>query len=182
MKMEKPRYKPKNERVNSGGFVSLREQRQSLDIPGKMMHGAGGRENHRPPGRECKSDQSEPCDLKPRFAFRSNLHDAALAGKRSRHVQIPGDVKREALRPPQPAVEGARGAVRIDLVDAVKAGCGRPGYEQIPMRAKGEVIRRNTGFQCGKHENLLVARDFEDRATAVADIQVLLAVKRDPGG
>src|SRR6202023_1234522 len=138
MKMEKPRYKPKNERVNSGGFVSLREQGQSLDIPGKMMHGAGGRENHRPPGRECKSHQSEPCDLKARFARGSSLHDAALAGKRSRHIQIPSDVKREALGPPQPAVERARGAVRIDLVDAVEAGCGRPGSEQIPMPSKGE--------------------------------------------
>ena len=86
-----------------------------------MMHGAGGRQNHRPPGRERKSHQSEPRDLKARLAFRSNLHDAALAGNRSRHVQIPGDVKREALGPPQPAVERARGAVRIDLVDAIKA-------------------------------------------------------------
>ena len=50
------------------------------------------------------------------------------------------------------------------------------------MRAKGEVIRRNAGLQCCKHENLLVPRDLEDRAAAVADIQVLLAVKRDPSG
>src|SRR6202047_4168574 len=171
MKMETTRQKQKKERVNSGEFVSLREQRQSLDIPGKMMHGAGGRENHSPPGRECKSHQSEPCDLKARFALRSNLHDAALAGKRSRHVQIPSDVKREALGPPQPAVERARGAVRIDLVDAVEAGCGRPGYEQIPMRAKGEVIRRNAGLQRCKHENLLAPRDFEDGAAAVAALQ-----------
>src|SRR6266852_8965497 len=119
-----------------------------------MMHGAGGRENHRPPGRECKSHQSKPRHLKARLAFRSNRHDAALAGKRSRHVQIPKEVKREALGPPQPAVERARGAVRIDLVDTIKAGCGRPGYEQIPMRAKGEVIRRNAGLQCCEHENL----------------------------
>src|ERR1700732_3487005 len=101
MKMEKPRYKTRKERVNSGGCLSLREQRQSLDIPRKMMHGAGGRQNHRPPGRECKSHQSEPRNLKARLAFRSNFHDATLAGKRSRHVQIPGDVKREALTPPQ---------------------------------------------------------------------------------
>src|SRR6266446_4577224 len=105
MKMEKPRRKQKNETVDPAGFGSFREQRQSLDIPGKMMHGAGGRENHRPPGRECKSHQSEPRDLKARLAFRNNLHDAALAGKRSRHVQIPKEVKREALGPPQPAVE-----------------------------------------------------------------------------
>ena len=85
------------------------------------MYGAGGRENHRPPGRECKSHQSEPRDFQAGLALRSNLHDAALAGNRSRHVQIPGDVKREALGPPQPAVERARGAVRIDLVDAIKA-------------------------------------------------------------
>ena len=62
--------------------------------------------------------------------------------------------------------------MRIDLVHAVKAGCCGSGHEEIALRSEGEVIRGHTGFQSREHEDLAVARDLENSAAAVADIEI----------
>src|SRR5438270_9098979 len=44
------------------------------------------------------------------------------------------------------------------------------------------MIRGNTRFQSGEDKDLLVAANLEDGATAVADVEILIAVERDAGG
>src|SRR5215469_111227 len=44
------------------------------------------------------------------------------------------------------------------------------------------MVGGNAGFERGEHENLAVTGNLEDRAAAVADVQVFILVGSDSGG
>src|SRR5258708_30687284 len=82
----------------------------------------------------------------------------------------------------QAAVESRDSAVGVDLVHAVETGSGWSGDKEMALRTEGQMVCRDTGFEGGEDEDLLIAADFKDGAAAVADVETLLAVKCDSGG
>ena len=70
----------------------------------------------------------------------------------------------------------------IDLVYAVETRSCGAGDKQITLRAEGEMIGGNAGLERGEDEHLLVAGNLENSAAAVADIEILFAVKSNSGG
>ena len=152
---------------------------QALNIPGKMMDGAGGGENYGASRSEGQADQALAGDFEIGLAVGCDLHDAARAGERSGDVEIAIDVEGQSLRASQAFVERAHRAVGIDFVDASRCGSGD---EQIALRAEGQVIGGDAELERGKDEDLLVAGDLEDGAVAVADVETLLAIEGDAGG
>lgn len=93
------------------------------------MHRVGGSQNYTAPGSEGQADQAVAGDFQAGVAFRSDLHDPALAGEGGRHVQISGGVKRQALGAPQAAKKFVNRSLRIDSVHAIKARRGGPGHK-----------------------------------------------------
>ncbi len=116
-----------------------------------------------------------------RLTIRRDLDDATLARKRRRHIKIAFDVKSQTLRPSQPAKEIGDVALHIDPVDTIEARSGGASNKQIALRAKRQVISRNAGFERGKHKNLAVGGDFENRSAAVAHVEVARAIKGNAG-
>src|SRR3981081_1479036 len=135
-----------------------------------MVHRIRSRKDGGAPRSKCESDQSLPGNFQIGLGVRGDLHNPALARKRCGYVHVACNIEGQTLRPPQPPVEGAHGTMRINLVYAVEARCGRSGDEQISLWAKSQMISRNTGFERCKNENLLVTRDLENSAAAVAYI------------
>src|ERR1700683_2857709 len=81
-----------------GGMHSRGQKCWPLYIPGKLMYRVGGCENHAASWCEGQSYQAVAGDFQAGSAFWRDLHDAALAGKRRRHIQISNRVKGQALR------------------------------------------------------------------------------------
>src|SRR5579864_840381 len=143
-----------------------------------MMHAVGGGEDYGASGGESQANQALTGDFEIGQAVGADLHDAACPGERGRDVEITARVEGQTLRPAQTLIESADRSVGIDFVHAV----GGAGDEQVALRTERQVIRRNADFQRGKDEDLLIASNLEDGAVAVADVEALLTVKRDPGG
>src|SRR6266481_9636426 len=80
------------------------------------------------------------------MALRRDAHDTAAAAERCDDVEIPVLVKRQALRPTQPAIEHMHFAVLRDAIDAVVAGGGRPAHVEFAAGVKREMIRGDRGF------------------------------------
>src|SRR5580704_12402084 len=146
-----------------------------------MMHGAGtaggrssgvrGGENDGASGSKRETDQTLARDFKIGQSVGRNLHDAARAGERRRDVEIALHVESQSLRPSQTLVESAHRSVGIDFVNAV----GGPGDKQIALRTESQVVGGNAELEGGENKDLLVARDLEDGAVAVANVETLLA-------
>src|SRR5271167_667942 len=130
-------------------------------------HGFCGGENYRSSWGEGQAYQALARDFEIGQAVRRNLNNAARAGERSRDIQVAVRVEGQSLRAPQAFVECADGSIGIDFVDAV----GGAGDEQVALRIESEMIGGNTGLERGKHKDLLIARDLEDGAVAVADVE-----------
>src|SRR5579859_3513346 len=144
-------------------------QLQARDIPGKMMHCTAGGEDDGASRGEGQSDQALAGDFQARLRVRRDLHDPTRAVERCGDVEIAVRVKRQALRPSQAFIKSSDGAVGIDTVDAVV----RSGDEEVAFGAERQVIGRDTEFERGENEDLLVARDLEDGSIAVADVEAL---------
>src|ERR1700677_4023375 len=99
----------------------LRQERQPLNVPGKMMDRVLGRQNPASRRRKRKANQTVAGDFQAGVAFRSDLHDAAAARERSRHIQISDRVKGQTLRSSQAAEKFVHVPLRINSVDAIKA-------------------------------------------------------------
>src|SRR5579864_8793633 len=143
-----------------------------------MMHAVGGGEDYGASGGEGQADQALTGDFEIGQAVGADLHDAPGAGERGRDVQIAARVEGQTLRPAQTFIKSAHRSVGIDLVHAV----GGAGDEQVPLRTERQVIRRNADFKGRKDEDLLIASNLKDGAVAVADVEALLAIERNPGG
>ena len=68
------------------------------------MDGAVRGENGRLARSEGQTDQALAGDFEVGLAVRSDLHDAALSGKRGGDIDIAFDIQSQALRTSQPAV------------------------------------------------------------------------------
>src|SRR5581483_8921842 len=70
----------------------------------------------------------------------------------------------------------------VDLVYRIETGCSRPCDKKIPLRAERKVISGDARLEGRKNEDLAVAGDLENRSTAIAHVQVMLAVECDASG
>src|ERR1700733_13799005 len=131
----------------------FRQQRQALNIPGKMLDSRRCGENNGASGSERQADQALSGHFKTRFSVGSDLHDAALSGHRRGYIQVAVDIEGDALRAAEPFVESGDGSVRIDLVHAVETGRCGAGHEQIAIRTECEVIGGDAGFERGEDED-----------------------------
>ena len=82
------------------------------------------------------------------------------------------------MRASEPFVERTHSSTGINFEDAVVGACN----EEISLRTERQMIRRDAHFERGKNEDLLIARDLEDGAVAVTDVQTLFAVEGDASG
>ena len=69
------------------------------------MHRVGGGQNYAAAGRKSQSHQSVAGDFQAGLTVRRDLHNAALAGKRGRHIQVAHRVKSQPLRASQATEE-----------------------------------------------------------------------------
>src|SRR4029077_1102353 len=97
--------------------------------------------------------------------------------KRCGDIEIAFAVESQALGSAEPSIKGGHCAVGINLENAIV----RAGDIKIAVWAKGEVIGRDADLQSRKDEDLLVARDFEDCAVAVANVKAFVTIKGDAG-
>ena len=135
---------------------------------------AGGG-NHDGPGRsERQADDVGPGQEQLGRAIRVDTHDALAAAERRRHVETALGIERQPLRTAKPAVENLRRPGRRDAVHRIEAGRGRPGHVQIAARPKRQVIGGDGRLQRGEDVDLALRADLENRAAAVADVQILL--------
>src|SRR5713101_5286421 len=109
----------------------LRQQRQSLNIPGNVVDGGVGGKDGRLARSERQSNQALARDLEVGLALRSDFHDAAFAGERGGDIDIALDIKSQTLRTSQTAVEYRHSSMWVDLVNAVVTGRARAGDEHI---------------------------------------------------
>src|ERR1700674_4789954 len=115
--------------TDSWGRQLLRQQRQPLNVPGKMMHRVGGCQNYAASRRKSQSHNSMPCDFQVRLALWRDFHNAAPPGKRRRDVEVANRVESQALRASQAAEKLMDRSLRINSVDAVEARSCGPGYK-----------------------------------------------------
>ena len=80
-------------------------QRETLDIPRKVVHGAGRCQDHRAARSKCQTNQALPSHLERSLGGARELDYASFARDRSGGVQVAVDVKGQSLWAPQPAVE-----------------------------------------------------------------------------
>src|SRR5208283_3008323 len=121
-------------------------------------------------------------DFEVGLALGSNFHNAALSGERGGNINIALDIKRQALRTPQSAIEHGHGSVGINFVDAVEAGSAGAGDEHIAVETEGDVIGGNARLQRRENKNLPVASNLENGSATVADVEILLAIEGNAGG
>src|SRR5260370_31285987 len=105
-----------------------------------------------------------------------------MAAMRGGDVEIGVAIERQALRTPEPAIENMHVAASRDAIHAIIAGSSRPGDVQIAARMKRQVIRGERRLQRGEHKNLTAGADFENRATAIADIKIFRVIEGDARG
>src|SRR4051812_40665123 len=118
------------------------------------MYAAGRSERRRATGCKGEADEALARDGKRDFFLRRELHNAALAGVRGRHIEVAVDVESEALRSSEATVEHFNRSMRVDAEDGVEAGCCWSGDIQVLVRAESEMIGRNTGFDRGENVDL----------------------------
>src|SRR4029077_7080665 len=91
-------------------------------------------------------------------------------------------IQSEALRPAEATEENADITALRDSVDAVKAGGRRPRNVQIAAGMKCQVIRGDGRLKRGKNKNLAARADLENRAAAVANVQIAVVIKSNSRG
>src|SRR5437899_867869 len=160
----------------------FRQRRHPLNVPREMMNGVGRGQNGRAARCKGQAHQTRPGDFQRCFALWGYLDDAALAIERCRDLKVAVHVEGQSLRTSQAPVKRGNGAMRIDLVYAIEAGGRGPGYKEIPVRTKSQVVGGDAGLEGCEDENLAVGCDLENGATAVADIDVCRAVEGDASG
>src|SRR5271154_2654419 len=129
-----------SEAGRSSQAALFRQQRQSLNVPGKMMHRIGGCQNHASTRRKGQSNQAVARDFQTRLAFRRDLYNTALAGERSCDIQVASRVESHALRASEAAIKRVYRPLRIDSMYAVKARSGGPGHKQISVRTEDQMV------------------------------------------
>src|SRR5207247_6305742 len=109
-------------------------------------------------------------------------HNPALSGHAGRDVEIPANVKGQALRAAEPAVERSEFAGRRDAENVVEARGRGTGNVKVAFGSEGQVVGGHAGLERREYEYLLVAVDLKNGAAAVSNVEVLLLVKSNAGG
>ena len=65
-------------------------------------------------------------------------------------------------------------------MDAVEARRGGAGHIKVPVGPERQMVRGQRGFQRGKHEDLPARADFENRAAAVAHVEIVIPSNARP--
>src|SRR5437868_9367279 len=147
-----------------------------------MVNAAGGGEDGGTSGSKGQADQAMPGYFERGLLGGVDLHNAAFTTEGSRDIQVAVRVECHALRTSQATVENGYRSLRGDAIDGIKAGGGGSGDEQISFVVEGEVIRGNARLEGSEDKDLPVACNLENGSAAVTDIEVLFAIKCDPGG
>src|SRR3984885_8558247 len=119
-----------------------------------MAHGVRGCQNHAESRRKSQAPQAMARNFQAGATVWRDLHNAALARERRRHIEVAGRVKSQPLRASQAAVKRVHSPLRIDSMYTVKTRCGRPGHKQVALRTESQVVCRDARLQSGKHEDL----------------------------
>src|SRR5215469_11393922 len=98
----------------------LGQQRQSLDIPRKVIDGSGGGENHGSSRGESEADEVVAGDFKAGLRIRGDLHDAAFSVLRRGDIEVGINVEGKSLRASQAAEEVRDRAVTVDPVHGIE--------------------------------------------------------------
>src|SRR5579859_937901 len=114
--------------------------------------------------------------------LRSDADDPTPPAEGGRHIEIAVPVKRQTLWTAKAAIKRADFAALCDAVDAIVARGRRAGDIEIAIRMKREMIRGERRFDRCKNENFPACADFENRSAAVADVQIIGAIKCDARG
>src|SRR5262249_15389937 len=107
-------------RRNREDQILLRQQRQSLNIPGQVVHRTGGGQHGGFPRGEGEAHQIESGDFDAGFSVGRDAYDAAFCILRSGDVKIAIEVESQSLWASEAAEEVADGTVAVDPVDAVE--------------------------------------------------------------
>ena len=103
-------------------------------------------------------------------------------GERTFDIYIAEAIEREALRAAEAAKKCTDFAGGVDAVDAVKTRGRRAGDVEFVRGVERQVIGRERRFKSGEDENLAFGIDFENRAAAVADVEVAGFIEGEAGG
>ena len=66
-------------------------------------------------------------------------------------------------------------------MNAIEARRRGTGHIQVVVRSEREMIRRDRRLDRGKHVDLALLADLEDRPAAIADVQVVFAIECEAG-
>ncbi len=147
-----------------------------------MIDGVGGGENGGASGSEGKPDETGAGENELGFFVGRDADDASTASQGSGDVEIAGDVGGDSLGTAEAAKVDRRAAIGVDAMDAVVAGGGGAGDVESAIRTEGHVIGGDAGFESREDESLRIARDLEDGAAAIADVEIAAGVEGDGGG
>src|SRR5216683_1723658 len=155
---------------------------QAADVPIEREEGVRGGKNRAAGRLERHAHNAGAAEHDIGLSLPRDPHDAATPSVRGRHIEISVAIQSQALRPPEATEENAHIAALRDFVDAVKTGGRRPGNVQIAAGMKRQVISGDGGLERGKNKDLAARADLENRAAAVANVQIAVVIERDAGG
>ena len=117
-----------------------------------------------------------------RLSSGSETHDAPASGQAGRDVEVLSSVEGDALGASQTAVERRDLSGGRDAEDVIVTRGGGTGDVKVAFGSESQVVGGHAGLERGKNENLLIAIDLENRAAAVAHVEISFFVERDAGG
>src|SRR5271167_110939 len=156
----------------------LAEQRQAADVPVKCKERASGSENRAARRLQGHANKAGAAEDKVRVRLRRDANDAATPAIRSGDVEITIAVKGQPLWTSETAKKRTNFTALRDAVDAVIAGCRRPGDIQVAARMKREMIRGERRFDGCKDKNFAAWTNFEDCSAAISHVEILGTVER----
>ena len=107
-------------RRGHGDEILLRQQRQSLNVPGQMIDSTGSSEYGGFPRSESQANQIVSGDFDASLSVGRDSHDAALSVLRRGNVEVAVDVESQSLWTSETAEEVANGTVAVDPINAIE--------------------------------------------------------------
>src|SRR5262249_39956168 len=86
------------------------------------------------------------------------------------------------LRPSQATKVGRNISVRSDSVNMIATRSRGACNKEVLLVIEGQMISGHTGFNGGKHKDLALPINFENRPGSIPHIKVVMVVERDTGG
>src|SRR5262249_22705561 len=96
-----------------------------------------------------------------------------------RGIKVPSRAEGHNLTPYKRVEEHGAVVVRIDAINRIVARGGRPAHVQTLVGSESQMIGRNTRFEGREDEGLAVTGNLKDRAAAIANVEIVLAIEGD---